>query len=102
MAGTSDSSILLFIYLRILQLLACIGQVLEQDSDIVCGAVVNVRKAQDKLCLWTRDANDKEGILKTGEALRKVLELPDNFPLGYQAHYAKPTATGRAANLYEI
>jgi len=81
-------------------LLGCIGQVLEEDSDVICGAVVNVRRQQDKLCIWTKDANDKDGCIKVGQALKKALELPESFPLGYQAHYAKGSA--KNSNLYQI
>jgi len=70
-------------------LLACIGEVLEEDDDQICGAVVNVRRTQDKICLWTKDADNKEVILKIGQVLRKVLELPEGFPLGYQGHFQK-------------
>jgi translation initiation factor 4E len=81
-------------------LLACIGQVLEEDGDAICGAVVNVRRQQDKLCIWMRDSNDKDGVLKVGHALKKALELPESFPLAYQAHFSKG---GKAnANLYQI
>jgi len=81
-------------------LLACVGQVLEEDSEVICGAVVNVRRQQDKLCIWTRDANDKDGCMKVGQALKKALELPESFPLGYQPHFAK--GSNKNANLYQI
>jgi len=67
-------------------MLACIGQVLEDDgSEYICGAVVNLRRGQDKLCLWTKDAEARDATIKIGMGFKKVLELPDNFPLAYQA-----------------
>jgi len=72
-------------------ILACIGEVLEEEDDQVCGAVVNVRSKQDKLCLWTRDEGNKEAVVRIGQMLKKVLELPDVFPLGYQGHFQKNT-----------
>jgi len=81
-------------------LLACIGQVLEEEFDVICGAVVNVRRQQDKLCIWTRDANDKDGVLKVGQGLKKALELPESFPLAFQAHFSKGNRT--SPNLYQI
>jgi len=72
--------------------LACIGEVLEEDVEQqICGAVVNVRKAQDKLCLWTRDAENKEATMRVGFALKRALELPENVGLGYQGHFQKNT-----------
>jgi len=78
--------------------LACIGEVLEEDDNDICGCVVNVRKSQDKLCLWTRDADNKESIVRIGQTLKKVLELPDVFPLGYQGHFQK----NPRANSFEV
>jgi len=77
-------------------MLACIGEIIDEDFDQVCGCVVNVRKQQDKLCLWTKDAEASDVILKIGQNMkRKTLELPDNFPCGYQAHYAPNTRANK-------
>jgi len=79
--------------------LACVGEVLEEGvGEQICGAVVNVRKAQDKLQLWTRDAENREAVMKIGHAIKKVLELPEMFPVGYQSHFQKDTRK----NKYEI
>lgn len=71
--------------------LACIGCTLEEEGDQICGAVVNVRKSQDKLQLWTTDAENKDAVMRIGTTLKKILELPDVFPLGYQGHFQKNT-----------
>jgi len=80
-------------------LLATIGQVLEEENDQVCGAVVNLRKGQDKLCVWTKDAENKDAVLRIGNKLKKVLELPDSFPCAYQAHFSKDPKA-KTQNLY--
>mmetsp|Transcript_27568 Transcript_27568/g.38885 ORF Transcript_27568/g.38885 Transcript_27568/m.38885 type:complete len:219 (+) Transcript_27568:192-848(+) len=77
--------------------LACIGEQLDDEQNQICGCVVNVRKGQDKLNIWTKDAENKDAIMKIGYALKKVLELPDVFPVSYQAHFSKSRA-----NKYEI
>jgi len=79
-------------------LLACIGEILDEGKSNICGVVVNVRRGQDKLCLWTNDAENKDAILKVGMQVKKLLELPDNFPIGYQAHYQK----NNRINKYEL
>ena len=62
--GTKKNSIP---FPNLVQLLACIGQVLEEDGgENICGAVVNVRRGQDKLCLWTRDADQKDVTIRIG------------------------------------
>jgi len=70
-------------------LLACIGEQLDDDQNQICGAVVNVRKGQDRLCLWTKDADNKDAILKLGHSLKKALELPDVFTISYSTHNSR-------------
>jgi len=79
-------------------MLGAIGQVVEEDSDQICGLVVNVRKGQDKLSIWTKDAEDKDAAMKIGERLKRLLELPQGLGLGYQGHFQKETRK----NKYEI
>eukprot|EP01119_Soliformovum_irregulare_P004235 TRINITY_DN15243_c0_g1_i1.p1 TRINITY_DN15243_c0_g1~~TRINITY_DN15243_c0_g1_i1.p1 ORF type:complete len:219 (-),score=47.51 TRINITY_DN15243_c0_g1_i1:60-716(-) len=67
-------------------MLACIGQVLEENLDEICGAVVNIRKGQDRISIWTRTAENEEAVMKIGRAMKRVLEFPDNFPLLYSSH----------------
>jgi len=48
-------------------MLACIGEVLEDEADDqICGAIVNIRKGQDKLNLWTRDADASDALARMG------------------------------------
>jgi hypothetical protein len=68
----------------------------------ICGVVVNVKRlqAQDKISVWTRDANDKKAVLAIGARLKHELELPDNAVLTYSKHLsekAAPSASGSAA-----
>lgn len=46
-------------------LLAVIGEMVDVD-DQICGIVVNLKKGQDKLSIWIRDAENKETIAKIG------------------------------------
>jgi len=71
-------------------ILACIGQVLEDDNEEqVTGVVVNIRKGQDKIQLWTSDVDAEDATLKIGHRLKKALELPDSEKIGYQGHSQK-------------
>ena len=48
-------------------MLACIGEVLEEDGgEHIAGAIVNIRKGQDKINLWTIDASEDEVSLRIG------------------------------------
>lgn len=43
-----------------MQLLALIGEQLDEGDD-VCGAVVSIRPAKDRVAIWTKSA-DKESL----------------------------------------
>lgn len=72
--------------------LALIGENMEDDNDI-CGAVVSVRRAHDRIALWTATAT-KEKLQKTiGRNFRQALELGRSSVLKYQSH-ADAAASG--------
>jgi hypothetical protein len=47
------------------QILSLIGENYD-DGDDVCGCVVSVRKAQDKLALWVANADNSDAVLRIG------------------------------------
>ncbi|PRP74260.1 hypothetical protein PROFUN_12007 [Planoprotostelium fungivorum] len=59
---------------------------MDDEGDNICGAVINLRKNQDKLSIWTKNADDKEkeNTMKIGRAFKKVLETQE--PVGYSGH----------------
>jgi translation initiation factor 4E len=67
--------------------LAVIGEGFEPESEI-CGAVLSVRKGQNRLALWTRDADNADACVAIGKRLKQVMELGDDIKLGYQSHKA--------------
>ncbi|KAB7497222.1 Eukaryotic translation initiation factor 4E [Armadillidium nasatum] len=84
-------------------LLLLIGEAFDQDSEEVCGAVVNVRAKGDKVGVWTRDAQNAAGILKIGDTLRRRLNIPHNIQIGYQAHTDSMVKAGSTAkNRYTV
>ncbi|KAI8816696.1 putative eukaryotic initiation factor 4E [Fimicolochytrium jonesii] len=66
-------------------MLACVGENFP-DSDEICGAVVSIRKQQDRLALWTRNALKEDETKAAGTIWKTVLQLPDSETIGYQAH----------------
>ncbi|KAJ3038342.1 hypothetical protein HDV00_000763 [Rhizophlyctis rosea] len=66
-------------------LLACVGEAFP-DQDEVCGAVVSIRKQQDRISLWTRSALDEDKQRRTGEQWKRSLGLGEGDKIGYQAH----------------
>mmetsp|Transcript_35458 Transcript_35458/g.89109 ORF Transcript_35458/g.89109 Transcript_35458/m.89109 type:complete len:268 (+) Transcript_35458:629-1432(+) len=69
-------------------LLAVIGEAFSTDThtDEICGAVVSIRKSNDRIAIWTKNASDKEITLHVGQVFKRVLELPEKQRLGYQVH----------------
>jgi len=71
-------------------LLACVGQQID-DQDQISGAVVNLRKGQDKISVWTKNADNEAACLAIGNGIKKMLELPAPFPVAYVGHFQKGT-----------
>lgn len=74
-------------------MLSLIGETLQDDDDI-CGAVVSVRKAQDRIAIWsaTADAQDRQRAI--GRGFRQALvDFGKNEMLKYQSH-ADAAASG--------
>jgi len=64
--------------------LALIGNSFTHEEEI-CGAVVSVRKENDKIALWLKGT--EELVTKEiGALLKQTLELPDGYIIGFQAH----------------
>ncbi len=54
-------------------MLACIGERMEPNPDSsddqICGCVVNIRKGQCKISVWTSDADDEVSTLTVGYSI---------------------------------
>ena len=48
-----------------------IGEAFGDESDQICGAVINIRRTVDKISVWTADSKDEAAIMKIGWAKRK-------------------------------
>lgn len=74
-------------------MLSLIGETL-QDEDDICGAVVSVRKAQDRIAIWSATANAEDRQKTIGRGFRQALvDLGKNEVLKYQSH-ADAAASG--------
>lgn len=79
--------------------LACIGETFDSPDD-VCGLVVSVRKAGDRVQIWTKDANNEHACRDIGRSLKLNLELPENVIIGYQSHADSMKKASK--NRYEV
>ncbi|XP_062358119.1 eukaryotic translation initiation factor 4E type 1B isoform X2 [Cinclus cinclus] len=78
-------------------LLCLIGEMFDEYSDEVCGAVINIRTKGDKIAIWTREAENQEGVTHIGRVYKEHLGLSQNVAIGYQAHADTATKSGSLA-----
>ncbi|CAG9862981.1 unnamed protein product [Phyllotreta striolata] len=74
-------------------ILCLVGEAFE-NSDEVCGAVVNVRQKGDKIAVWTADSQNSSAVLEIGRKLKDRLHIPARVVLGYQLHKDTIEKTG--------
>ncbi|XP_065654074.1 eukaryotic translation initiation factor 4E-1A isoform X2 [Hydra vulgaris] len=75
-------------------LLCLIGEAFGDDSDQVCGAVVNIRIKGDKLAMWTSLAENVDSVLKIGRCYKERLTLSQKYLITYEQHIDTATKTG--------
>ncbi|KAI9205532.1 putative eukaryotic initiation factor 4E [Polychytrium aggregatum] len=83
-------------------MLLCVGAMLP-DYDQVNGVVISIRRQQDRIALWTA-TNEKDACERSGRQLKRVLELPENVRIGFQAHADAAAKNSSFANddLYTV
>jgi len=70
-------------------MLGCIGQVIEGESDDICGLQLSVKRGnQVRIALWTKDASSDEANKRIGVAFKKALELPAGKGPGGEVVYS--------------
>jgi len=70
-------------------LLGCVGQMIEGETDDICGLQLSIKARQNqvRLSLWTKDFTNDDGNKKIGQAFKKALELPSRMlELSYSSH----------------
>ncbi|KFP28662.1 Eukaryotic translation initiation factor 4E, partial [Colius striatus] len=65
--------------------------------ETVCGAVINIRAKGDKIAIWTREAENREGVTHIGRIYKEHLGLSQKVAIGYQAHADTATKSGSLA-----
>jgi len=73
--------------------LAIIGETMDKTGDQVNGAVVSIRKNQDRIALWLK-SSEQHVCVEIGERWKKALTLEKTM-LKYQTH-RDAAATGRS------
>lgn len=75
-------------------LLCLIGESFGEDSEQICGAVVNLRPKGDKLAVWTSHADKHESVMKIGKQFKERLTLPPKYTIVYEKHMDTANKTG--------
>lgn len=65
--------------------LAVIGETMDMSGDEICGAVVSIRKSQDRIALWLKSC-DRGACTQVGLRWKKALEVSSKTSLKYQSH----------------
>ena len=58
---------------------------MDMHGDEICGAVVSIRKSQDRIALWLKSCN-KDACIQVGLRWKKALEVSNKTSLKYQSH----------------
>lgn len=66
-------------------LLALIGEQFT-DGDDICGAVVSVRKSQDRVALWTKTSSNEAVQMSIGKELKTICGMGEISRIGYLVH----------------
>jgi len=83
-------------------MLASVGEVMEAEGEEeqVCGCVVSIRKSQDRITIWTRNAAMEGRVRAIGEKWKRLLDLPKATVIAYQAH--ADSMKNRSVSRYEV
>lgn len=77
--------------------LGLIGETLDENQDVINGVVVNIRKREDRISIWTRTC-DAAKIGEVGKNLRKLLShahLEDKVPIKFQSFADLTSSSGK-------
>lgn len=80
-------------------LLAMIGEQFDESEEI-CGAVVSVRRAQDKIAIWTKTASNEAAQVTIGKQWKDIIDCNDK--LGYLVHEDAKRQEKGAKNRYTV
>lgn len=72
--------------------MALVGEILDSDSDEICGAVINVRGNFDSFKIWTRNAANIEANKRIGLKFKALLNHTQNIE--YISHYDNANKVG--------
>lgn len=76
-------------------LLALIGEAFGEYNDYVCGAFCVIKQKNDRIGVWTKQANDRDSNMHIGRVIKQRLNYQGN--VSYEAH-----DTSRSKTSYQV
>jgi len=76
-------------------LLCLIGEAFGEESEQICGAVINVRPKMDKIAIWTGDSKASSAVQKIGKMLKERTGYHNQIV--YEAHADTQVKSGSSA-----
>ncbi|GAB5032157.1 eukaryotic translation initiation factor iso4e [Nannochloropsis oceanica] len=81
--------------------LGMIGETMEDGNDIL-GAVVSIKRGQDRLSLWTKTAADKELQVQIARRVKTSLDLPEGTMLEFKPNQKVAEVGGRMSSATDV
>ncbi|EWM24978.1 eukaryotic translation initiation factor iso4e [Nannochloropsis gaditana] len=81
--------------------LGLIGETMEDSNDIL-GAVVSIKRGQDRLSLWTKTAADKELQVRIATRVKMSLDLPPETKLEFKPNQKVAEAGGSMSSAQDV
>jgi len=72
------------------------------ESSLIVGAVVSIRFKDDRIALWTADADRTNDQKSIGTQLRQRLGLPPEIRITYEAHMDQTGPKNKRGPRYEV
>jgi len=72
------------------------------ESSLVVGAVVSIRFKDDRIALWTADADRTADQKSIGQQLRQRLGLPSDIRITYEAHMDQTGPKSKRGPRFEV
>ena len=81
--------------------LACIGEQFD-DSEEICGVVVNVRLKQNRIAAWTKTASNEAAQVAIGKQIKEIFGMPETARLNYLVHADAKRDERKAKDRYTV
>jgi len=73
-----------------------------EESSLIVGAVVSIRFKDDRIALWTADADKTDCQKAVGKQLRERFGLPPEIRITYEAHMDQTGPKSKRGPRYEV